>query len=277
MDFRFAKMHGAANDFVVLECAPPSAPHDARLSEAMCHRRRGVGADGALFMERLSTAGTDAPIFRMHFYNMDGSRCRMCFNGARCCALRAFHLGWCGPRFVFDTDYGPIRAEVDAKAGRVALSFAPPELSSSEVELPTGSISRSARRVNTGDPHLVVELVGASVEEIDFETLARPLRWWEGGGNEGSNVHVVERGSSEWRIRSFERGVEAETWACGSGCIASVAALREPGTYKPVRLRTHGDDLIEVQPGPDHWALDGPAAEVFESIFVWEDGDGKQG
>jgi diaminopimelate epimerase len=201
----------------------------------------------------------------------------MCFNGARCCALRAVHLGWCGPRFVFDTDYGLIEAEVDEGEGTVTLGFAPPDLSSEAVELPEGSVASTARRVDTGDPHLVVDLSGRMVEEIDFEALARPLRWWTGAGSQGSNVHMVDRGSSEWRIRSFERGVEAETWACGSGCIASVAALRPAGSEIPVRLRTHGNDLIEVRPGAESWTLRGPAVEVFESTFVWEGGDDPQG
>ncbi len=274
MEYRFAKMHGAANDFVVLESAPPSAPHDARLSEAMCHRRRGVGADGALFMERNPHAQSGDAVFRMHFYNLDGSRCVMCFNGARCCALRAFHLGWCGLRFSFDTDYGLIRAEIDERGERITLGFAAPDLEAEELDLPPGSIAAKARSVNTGDPHLVVRFEGEDLGALDFESVARPLRWWKGGGPQGSNVHIVECGSSEWRIRSYERGVEGETWACGSGCIASVAALAAQGLEGPVRLRTHGNDLITVECGPEDWTLSGPAVEVFESVFRWEGGDG---
>lgn len=274
MDYRFAKMHGAANDFVVVESAPPEAPEDARLSEALCHRRRGVGADGALFLERSSERGDDSPVFRMHFYNLDGSRCVMCFNGARCCALRAVQLGWCGSTFSFVTDYGRIGAEVDLRASRVRLEFAAPRLSAQALELPEGSPAPSGRAVDTGDPHLVVGLPGEDLEALDFEALARPLRWWKGAGDAGSNVHFVEHGAREWRIRSFERGVEAETWACGSGCIASVAALSELDDPRPVGLRTHGGDLITVQPGPETWTLEGPAVQVFEASYRWEGGDG---
>ncbi len=273
MDVPFAKMHGAANDFVVIAGAPPADPVGARLSVALCDRRRGVGADGALFIERLPRGNDDDPLFRMHFYNSDGSHGTMCFNGSRCCALRAVHLGWAGSEtFSFLTGYGVIRTRVDEAAGRVRLWFDPPQAQQGVLELPEGSPARTGRAVNTGDPHLVVELEREIFEGIDFEAAARPLRWWTEGMPEGANVHMVYRGEREWKIRSFERGVEAETWACGSGCIATVAALAgmEP-REEAVVLRTHGDDRIEVQALQGEWTLEGPAVEVFTSTFHWDE------
>lgn len=270
MKLEFAKMHGAANDFVVLPKAPPPAPMDAQLSLALCDRRRGVGGDGALFLERLEQREESDPVFRMHFYNSDGSRAQMCFNGSRCCALRVVQLGWASGTFTFLTDYGLVRTQVDAREGRVRLWFDPPRAEQSELRLPKGSIAKLGHAVNTGDPHLVVELDREVFEELDFEEEARPLRWWTEGMPEGANVHMVVRGEEEWLIRSFERGVEGETWACGSGCIATVAALagmdaRERG----IVLRTHGGDRIQVQPLSGEWSLEGPAVEVFSSTFEW--------
>ena len=112
MELRFAKMHGAANDFVVLAMAPPKAPLDRQWVRRLCDRRQGVGGDGALFMERLDD-DKDGALFRMHFYNLDGGRCRMCFNGARCCALRAVGLDWGQGEFSFWTDYGLIDAVIE--------------------------------------------------------------------------------------------------------------------------------------------------------------------
>ncbi len=271
MEIPFAKMHGAANDFVVVEESPPAPDIAARLSVALCDRRRGVGADGVLFLERLDRSREDDPVFRIHFRNRDGSRGEMCFNGSRCCALRAVGLGWATGTFSFLTGYGVIRARVDEAHKRVRLWFPPPRVVGDELELPAGSPARYAVAVDTGDPHLVVELEKEVFGDLDFEAAARPLRWWTEALPEGANIHMVWRGPREWRIRSFERGVEAETWACGSGCIATVAALAGLAPREePVVLRTRGEDLIEVQPLPEEWTLEGPAVEVFRSTFRWE-------
>jgi diaminopimelate epimerase len=267
MELRLAKMHGAANDFVVLDQAPPPAPRDGAVSAELCDRRRGVGADGALWMERLADDPVGA-VFRMHFYNGDGSRARMCFNGARCCALRAVDLGWADPEHSFHTDYGLLQARVDP--GRVTLRFPPPEASRGTVDLPAGAPSVRGYPVVTGDPHLVIDLEEAVFASLDFEAAARPLRWWNDVLPEGANVHMVHRAPDAWRIRSFERGVEGETWACGSGCIATVLALGgEPG--RAVTLRTHGGDRIEVEPGTASWRLTGPAVKVFETVVRVEE------
>jgi diaminopimelate epimerase len=272
MELRFAKMHGAANDFVILEEAPPKPPRDAALVRALCHRRKGIGGDGALFMERLKEKGVGSPVFRMYFYNLDGSYCEMCFNGARCCALRAWRLGWCGERFSFLSEYGSIEAQILQEGARVRLWFAAPKCSSERLELPQGSVARNGHEVNTGDPHLVVEVENGVLDSNEFEALARPLRWWTSRFAEGTNVHFVHRGPHSWRIRSFERGVEGETWACGSGCIASVAALHGLAPKgEPVRLHTRGGDEIQVQPQEEAWMLEGPVVEVFSSRFVWDE------
>ena len=216
-------------------------------------------------MERLDD-DDDGALFRMHFYNLDGGRCRMCFNGARCCALRAVGLDWGHGEFSFWTDYGLINARVDG--GEVRLGFAPPTAEGETVDLPKGSIASKGHPVMTGDPHLVVEVDGESFDAMDFEAAARPLRWWREVLPEGANVHMVHRGEDEWRIRSFERGVEGETWACGSGCIATAFAL---GNGAGVRLRTRGGHLIEVEPGQRRWSLNGPAELVFEGSFDVEE------
>ena len=271
MQLQFAKMHGAANDFVILQEAPPAPPRDAALVRAMCHRRVGIGADGALFMERLQGGEEGQPVFRMYFYNMDGSYCEMCFNGARCCALRAWRLGWCGEAFSFLSEYGLIEAEILQEGARVRLRFPPPRCESGRLELPADAVARFGQRVSTGDPHLVVEVEAEVLQSPQFENLARPLRWWTEAFPEGTNVHFVHRAEDAWRIRSFERGVEGETWACGSGCIASVAALAGIAPREDaVRLITRGGDEIRVQPREDAWTLEGPAVEVFDARFEWD-------
>jgi len=256
-------MHGAGNDFVVVVGAPPD--EDAALVRALADRRLGIGADGVLFLERLN----GDPAFRMHFYNCDGARAGLCLNGARCAALRAVQLGWAESRVRIQTEYSVVEAQVDldCEPARVALRLPLPEAIARPVSLPAGSVEGQGWAVDTGDPHLVV----ATSELDDFEERARPLRWWTEPDAAGSNVHFVRDDGDEWTIRSFERGIEGETLACGSGCVSALVALRgrEDGTAAGLRTRT--GDLIRVGVSDDQLTLEGPAVCAFTTDWT---GDG---
>src|SRR6056297_1872632 len=248
-----AKMHGAANDFCVVAAAPPASPDDATLVRALADRRRGIGGDGVLFVQ---PEGTDA--VRMHFYNRDGGRAGLCLNGSRCVALYSVLEGWTADALSIRTEHQAVGATVVERVDRravVRLDVDAPRAAPEWIAIPGGG--RGAR-VHTGDPHLVVEVDLPTIEG-DLEPAARTLRHWEGLGPEGANVHFVYRGADTWTIRSFERGVEAETLACGSGCISAAAALAE----SPVDLRTRGGAVLRVDPCDDRWALTGPAERVF--------------
>ncbi len=248
-----AKMHGAANDFCVVAGAPPTAPDDATLVRALADRRTGIGADGVLFVER---DGADR--VRMHFYNRDGGRAGLCLNGSRCVALHAVLEGWTGPTPTIATEHQSVAATVlerDGDRATVRLEVDRPRSAAEWIDLPEG---RRGARVHTGDPHLVVEVDAATIER-DFEAAARELRHFDGLGPEGANVHFVHRGGDPWIIRSFERGVEAETLACGRGCISATAALGDG----PVALRTRGGAVLRVDPRGERWTLTGPAERVF--------------
>lgn len=265
MSLDFAKMHGAGNDFVVVVGAPPPSPTDGRRVRALADRRRGIGADGVLFLER---GADDEHVLRMHFYNSDGGRARLCLNGARCVALRAVELGWAEGAFHFATDAGTLEAEVlerEGRRGRVRLRLPAPQAAARPTDLPAGSVGERGFFVDTGDPHLVVEVEREVVERVDVGPECRPLRWSREIHPEGANVHLVHRDGERWSIRSYERGVEGETLACGSGCVSAVAAL-EP-TASEVVLRTVGDDELIIRPGPQSWELEGPAERVFEASW----------
>jgi diaminopimelate epimerase len=262
MDVHFAKMHGAANDFVVLEGVPPGdAETTRRLVASLCDRRQGIGADGALWMERLAAGG---PLFHMHFYNSDGGRAVQCFNGGRCCARRAVELGWIArDSFVYRTDAGEVRARV--AGDEIELWAAPPRQVGAALPLPPGSLGHSGTPITTGDPHLVIELDPVLWEQLDVERHGRPLRWWKGAFAEGNNVHFVLRNeAARWHIRTFERGIEGETWACGSGCLAAVRAL---GSDTAVELRTRAGHRLRVSPGEQQWGIGGPAVTVFTGTW----------
>jgi diaminopimelate epimerase len=257
-----AKMHGAGNDFVVVTGEPPA--DDRALVRALADRRLGIGADGVLFLEPVE--GFD---FRMHFYNCDGERAGLCLNGARCAAFRAVQLGWAGPGVRMRTEYTVVDAEVEASGDRatVRLNLPLPDADARSVQLPEGSPATSGFAVHTGDPHLVVR----TAVEGAFEERARPLRWWTGPDPAGSNVHFVEEEGDEWIIRSFERGIEGETLACGSGCVSALLALRGREEGSRAVLRTRTGDRIEVGVAGGQLAMTGPAVCVFTTDWS---GDG---
>jgi diaminopimelate epimerase len=202
----------------------------------------------------------------MHFYNCDGGRAGLCLNGARCAALRAVQLGWTEERARMRTEYTVIDAEVDRDGdlARVRLSLPLPEGGARRVDLPEGSPARTGWAVDTGDPHLVL----ATPDFEDFEERARALRWWTGPDAAGSNVHFVHDAGEEWVIRSFERGIEGETLACGSGCVSALVALRGREAGAHARLRTRTGDLIEVGVTGGHLTLEGPAVCVFTTDWA---------
>lgn len=269
LELLVAKMHGAGNDFVVLDRPPPDPPDDAAVVRFLCHRRLGVGGDGALWMERLT--GQDA-VFRMHFYNNDGGRVNLCLNGARCCARRAATLGWARGRFRFLTERGALDAEVQEH--EVRLWIDPPGLAREALALPEGSPAPLGFPVDTGDPHLVLEVEEDLLGRLDLDAVAPPLRHWDGAFAEGANVHFVARTPRGWWIRSFERGVEGETLACGSGCLSAVAALvHRPSREEAISLHTRSGDVITVTPGPGRWRMSGPAITTFTATVQWDGSD----
>jgi diaminopimelate epimerase len=259
-------MHGAGNDFVVVPGTPPQGERAADLVRRMADRRLGIGADGVLFLERLD----DDAALRMHFYNCDGGRAGLCLNGARCVALRARQLGWSGASLRIRTEYSVLEAEVatEGRSSQVQLVLDLPGAEAEIIDLPDGSTARRGWAVHTGDPHLVVESVG--VAEMDLDASATPLRWWTGPDPDGSNVHFVERLADRWLIRSFERGIEGETLACGSGCVSAWLALR-PDAHSGIELETRTGARIHVGTAGGRLELSGPAALVFETDWM---GDG---
>jgi len=284
-----AKMHGAGNDFVVVEGTPPAGGRDVELVRQLADRRRGIGADGVLFLERLNDkldkldkldksdtldtldkSDVSADL-RMHFYNSDGGRAGLCLNGARCAALRALQLGWSTGEMRIQTEYSLLHASVQTAddTARVRLLLPVPEAAPRQLKLPDQTVATHGWAVHTGDPHLVVETAAGTMD--DFEAQARPLRWWTGPDDAGSNVHFVHRAGDHWTIRSFERGIEGETEACGSGCVAALLALADTAEPREAHLRTHSGDMIEVTLSDDVLALEGPAVCVFTTNW---NGDG---
>jgi diaminopimelate epimerase len=200
----------------------------------------------------------------MTYSNADGQRAALCLNGTRCAARLAFHLDWATGRTIVATDAGDYRA-TNASENTIELEMPRPEAPGRALDLVVGEESWQATPITVGVPHLVL-LWEASMAEAPVAQLGPPLRAHSEFGQAGTNVDFVRFPSpNRLEIRSFERGVEAETLACGTGVLAAVAVGLELELAKlPVTALTLGGFEIEVdQAGwPEHWAMTGDARLV---------------
>jgi len=267
MSLPFVKMHGAANDFVVFDgrvTSLPSAP--ASLVQRLCDRRRGIGADGVLVLE--PHAGSD---FAMRYFNSDGEPADFCGNGARCLARRALDLGLGRDGVVhFQTAAGRMEARGD-DAGRIALHFGRIARASEPVRVEAAGRAFTGRCVTAGVPHFVT-----AVEELEAVPVAEwgaALRRHPRFAPAGANVDFVTAAApGRVVMRTFERGVEGETLACGSGAMATALWHAAEGGTAPVTVRTAGGDdlVVTFREDGEAWdvTLTGPAETAFEGVWL---------
>lgn len=238
----FVKMHGAGNDFVMVDAGdlPAAVRLDTRMIAGICARRTGVGADGLIVV----TPVADDTV-RMSYYNADGGEADMCGNGARCTAAFAHARGHLGSR-----------GNLETRCGRLAVRMHAAD--DVEVDLPAYRGLRHGITVNgspfgehhvcdTGVPHLVIPVDG--IDAVDVVGQGRTLREHAAFAPAGVNVNWVERArdGDEWRLRTYERGVEAETLACGTGASAAATVVVSLGlASSPVAIRTRGGDLLMI-------------------------------
>ncbi len=269
----FSKMHGAGNDFIVIDNRffHFSDAELAALAGRLCRRRYAVGADGLLALAPPVSAET---AFRMRYFNADGSLGSMCGNGARCLVRFAVEAGIEGPHLAFDSDDGVYRAEIDpATPDRVRLHLPDPRAYSPTVpvqELPLREAVGSVASIWTGVPHAVCRV--SSVDEAPVVRLGSALRN-DPAFPEGANVNFVqvgEAGEDEvLKVRTFERGVEAETLACGTGAVASAISAWMAGwvASPPIRVQMPGGELtvgwVPVDGRATRVTLEGPVVFVY--------------
>jgi len=240
----FAKFSGAGNDFVIINNIERRIP--ARLyvqyARILCQRRLSIGADGLLIIEPSTKSSCD---FRMVYYNADGSRAAMCGNGARCIAMRAWELELCEDIARFETDTGIVTCEIK-RGGRVKLKLPEPRDLRTDMLLTVGGTVYQVHCIITGVPHAVVFV--DDLEKVDVVGLGRELRHHKAFAPDGANVNFVSvRNRSSLLVRTYERGVEDETLACGTGCTASavIAAVREM-VRPPVECITRGGESLHI-------------------------------
>jgi diaminopimelate epimerase len=238
----FVKMSGSGNDFILIDHR--SGGLDESMLKAfvagICRRRFSVGADGVILIESSKIAD-----FRWQFFNADGSRADMCGNGARCAARYAHQLGLCSPDLSFETPAGLIRAQVSGR--RVTVRMTDPHSLTLNVSISLRDRTIRVSSVNTGVPHAVV--TAATVDEVDLPALGREIRFHPRFAPDGTNVNFICREASgqDIRIRTYERGVEAETLSCGTGAVAgALVAAVQLGMTSPIRVHPRSGDALTV-------------------------------
>lgn len=272
----FAKMSGSGNDFIVIDHRAPFLPEAgiAGFVRAVCRRRLSIGADGLILLEPSGRAD-----FRWRFFNADGSTAAMCGNGARCAARFAVLCGIRGPEVRFETGAGVIEARVEGR--RVRIRMTDPGPIEEEVDLELSSGRFAARRIDTGVPHAVVIL--PAVEGLDVEGLGAEIRRHPAFAPEGVNADFIcPDGRGGIAIRTYERGVEGETLACGTGAVAgALVAAKTLGLRSPVEALTRGGERLRVffeGAGGSfrNVFLEGEARLIYRGVMTpeaWEAGD----
>jgi diaminopimelate epimerase len=264
---KFARMHGCGNDFTVIDDRAGSwhARREA-LAREICDRRRGLGGDGLILIQ----PGSDGADFRMTYVNRTGMDGEMCGNGARCTVLRATQLGLIRTSGTMATDAGPIRAAIDGTI--VTLQMTPPVDERVPLRLEIAGQSFECFIIDTGVPHVVIFLEDeAALEKLDVDGVGRILRHHIAFAPRGVNANfAVRRTDASFRMRTYERGVEMETLACGTGAVAvGLMAHRKFGTAAPVLIHPTGGGLLRIgfRESADGYAdvsLAGPAELIAE-------------
>jgi diaminopimelate epimerase len=233
-------MTGAGNDFIVIDDRSNAIGDDAReLARELCRRRVSVGADGLILV--VPSARCE---FRMRYFNADGSEADMCGNGGRCVARFAHDLGISGPDMQFESRSGVHRAVVDGDSVRLGMTEPRAMLLDYHITLHGERVV--LHRVNTGVPHALLEVEGLDCYPVVEK--GRAIRMHEAFIPEGTNadfVSLLPDGSIA--LRTYERGVEDETLACGTGAVASAVVMAALGRVRPpVPVRTRGGGTLVV-------------------------------
>lgn len=234
-------MNGAGNDFVVLDNRDNSLELTREEIALLCNRQRGVGSDGLLAVEPAEKDGD----FRMRYYNADGGEAEMCGNGARCFAKFVNFLHDDSLEKVsFETIAGMINADFHGE--NVCINLSEPFDLKLEIPVMTEHSLLTVHSVNTGVPHAVIEV--NDLGKADVTGIGSSIRYHEAFRPSGTNVNLMEvLAPSKIAIRTYERGVEDETLACGTGMVAAAIIHHElTGASTPIEVTVKGGDTLEV-------------------------------
>jgi diaminopimelate epimerase len=264
MFLEFTKMNGAGNDFVLVDNRTRAVSLDRDQIVRICDRHRGAGADGLILLVPCASGKAD---WAWEFFNSDGSTGEMCGNGARCFARFVRRQTNLDRDFTFETGAGVISARFRGEL--VTVNLTPPRDLRLDQKVPLSAGSHVIHFLNTGVPHAVLYVPDA--DKAMIRELGPEIRRHPHFGPRGTNVNFVQvLGKDHIRVRTFERGVEGETLACGTGVTASalISSLVH-GFNSPVKVQVQGGDQLEVSfervnSEFREVRLTGPAQFVFE-------------
>lgn len=266
---QFTKMHGAGNDFIVINNRPTLRGKDKdTVIRNLCRRHWGIGADGLMFLEPVG--GKE---YVVHYFNADGFASTMCGNGARCAAyfLHLLHPG--EKDFIMKMGNNRYPARITARNQvEIIWDFTPEAKASHELDKLIEGNFRRGIFVNTGVPHLVVQ-VDLPLSEFEVEKWGAFYRNHEFFSPAGTNVNFMQSVAEGIHSRTYERGVEGETLACGTGALAVALAAQNWDMGKfPIKIYTRGG-ILEVGKTADglHLWLKGPVRRVFNGSFRLND------
>jgi len=251
----FEKYHGTGNDFIMLDIRNHAIQESPDIIAQMCDRHFGIGADGLIMLN--NAAKSD---FSMRYFNADGHESSMCGNGGRCITAFAKRLGMINNECIFDAIDGTHRAIILSQAGNVY------EVSLQMADVEVSSWEEGGLFLDTGSPHFIQLREG--IEKIDVDLEGRKLRNDPMFSPGGANVNFIEEKDGILHIRTYERGVEAETLSCGTGVTAAALAWAIRHQLEgPVKLQSPGGQLkVHFNKTDGHFSdifLEGPATYVY--------------
>jgi diaminopimelate epimerase len=264
----FVKMSGSGNDFVMVDARqkPPGELADPKVIGRLCARATGIGADGIVFLEPSKKAD-----IKLTYLNSDGSLADLCGNATLCTTRLAVRLGAVRPEaLTIETGAGIIRARI-LESGRPEIDLEEVvEVKPEAAGIPVVPGEQRIGFVRPGIPHLVIQV--PDVSQVDVVGRGRPLRYHQ-TLRDGANVNFISGSGDDWTIRTYERGVEGETLACGTGATGSAIMIATwTGTKGPVRLRTKSGRVLQVrlERTQTGWrpSLSGDAEIVFDGRFA---------
>ena len=263
MKIKFHKYHGCGNDFIIIDNRNLHLKSDnADLYRQWCDRHFGIGADGIIFLQNHASCD-----FEMIYLNADGHESSMCGNGGRCIVAFAKEMGLIGEKTDFVAVDGPHKAEV-LPNGWVSLQMKNVE----QIE-----VGDDYFFLDTGSPHFIRYV--PDTNNVDIIEAARKIRYNDRFAKEGTNVNFITQAKNTLIIRTYERGVEDETLACGTGVTAAAISYAEQekltGEHE-IKVKAAGGDLsVRLNRTPEgkytHVWLTGPAVKVFEGVVTATD------
>ena len=258
MAIQFTKMSGSGNDFIIIDNRVPVIDDAKKVDfvRRVCNRKMSIGADGVIFVEN-----SDCADIKWDFYNEDGSTAEMCGNGGRCLARYAVEKNMVpAHKMTLETLAGLIGAEVNGDSVKIKLTQ--PENLQQNIALALNGTEYQIDSLNTGVPHAII--YSDNIEDVNVKGAGHGIRFHKAFAPAGTNVNFVQKvGDRALKIRTYERGVEDETLACGTGVVASaLLSCYKNLVQPPVEVETRGGDILKVDFASPN-GEQGPVTEVY--------------